>query len=116
MKESFFIWNGVDCRAMGMKLAGPVAIVRPEERIQHVEIPGRSGDLTETQGADVFNSYIQTAGIMVHGGYRVRDIYKVAQSYPTLCDPMDCSTPGLPVHHQLLEFTQTHVHRVSDAI
>ena len=33
----------------------------------------------------------------------------VAQSCPTLCDPMDCSTPGLPVHHQLLEFTQTHV-------
>ena len=34
----------------------------------------------------------------------------VAQSCPTLCDPMNCSTPGLPVHHQLLEFTQTHVH------
>ena len=40
----------------------------------------------------------------------------VAQSYPTFCDPMDCSTPGLPVHHRLLEFTQTHVHWVSDAI
>ena len=40
----------------------------------------------------------------------------VAQSCPTLCDPMDCSTSGLPVHHQLLEFIQTHVHRVSDAI
>ena len=40
----------------------------------------------------------------------------VAQSHPTLCDPMNCSTPGLPVHHQLLEFTQTHVHRVGDAI
>ena len=40
----------------------------------------------------------------------------VAQSCPTLCDPMNCSTPGLPVHHQLLDFTQTHVHRVSDAI
>ena len=40
----------------------------------------------------------------------------VAQSCPTLCDPMNLSTPGLPVHHQLLEFTQTHVHRVSDAI
>ena len=39
----------------------------------------------------------------------------VAQSCPTLCDPMYCSTPGLPVHHQLPEFTQTHVHRVSDA-
>ena len=34
----------------------------------------------------------------------------------TLCDPMNCSTPGLPVHHQLPEFTQTHVHRISDAI
>ena len=40
----------------------------------------------------------------------------VAQSCPTLCHPMNCSTPGLPVHHQLPEFTQTHVHRVSDAI
>ena len=40
----------------------------------------------------------------------------VAQSCPTLCDPMDCSTPGLPVHHQLPELTQTHVHWVGDAI
>ena len=43
-------------------------------------------------------------------------IRSVAQSCPTLCDPMNHSTPGLPVHHQLPEFTQTHVHRVSDAI
>ena len=40
----------------------------------------------------------------------------VAQSCPTLCDPMNRSTPGFPVHHQLPEFTQTHVHRVNDAI
>ena len=40
----------------------------------------------------------------------------VAQSCPVLCNPMDCSTPGLPVHHQLLELIQTHVHQVSDAI
>ena len=40
----------------------------------------------------------------------------VAQSCPTLCDPMNRSMPGLPVHHQLLEFTQTHLHRVGDAI
>ena len=40
----------------------------------------------------------------------------VAQSCPTLCDPMNHSTPGLPVHHQLPEFTQTHVQQVSDAI
>ena len=40
----------------------------------------------------------------------------VTQSCLTLCDPMGWSSPGLPIHHQLLEFTQTHVHRVSDAI
>ena len=47
-----------------------------------------------------------------------RDIQfsSVAQSCPTLCDPMNRSMPGLPVNHQLLEFTQTHVHRVRDAI
>ena len=43
-------------------------------------------------------------------------VSSVVQSCPTLCDPMNCSTPGLPVHHQLPEFTQTHVHQVSDAI
>ena len=43
-------------------------------------------------------------------------IRPVAQLCPTLCDPMNRSMPGLPVHHQLPEFTQTHVHRVSDAI
>ena len=40
----------------------------------------------------------------------------VAQSCPTLCNPMDWSTPGFPVHHQLPELTQTHVHQVGDAI
>ena len=40
----------------------------------------------------------------------------VVQSCPTVCDPVNCSTPGLPVHHQLPKSTQTHVHRVSDAI
>ena len=40
----------------------------------------------------------------------------VAQSCLTLCDPMDCSTPGFPVHHQLPKLAQTHVHRVGDAI
>ena len=47
---------------------------------------------------------------------RSDQIRSVAQSCPTLCNVMNCSTPGLPVHHQLPEFTQTHVHRVSDAI
>ena len=45
-----------------------------------------------------------------------QSVQSLSQSCLTLCDPMDCSTPGLPVHHQLPELTQTHVHRVSDAI
>ena len=50
--------------------------------------------------------------------YQIRSdqIRSVAQSCPTLCDPMNRSTPALPVHHQLPEFTQTHIHRVSDTI
>ena len=48
--------------------------------------------------------------------FRSDQIRSVAQSCLTLCDPMNCSTPGLPVHHQLPEFTETRVHRVSDAI
>ena len=42
--------------------------------------------------------------------------HSVTQSCPTICDPMNCSTPGLPVHHQLLELAQTHLHQVSDTI
>ena len=57
-------------------------------------------------------------GVMhVHlGSARHSQLSSVAQSSPTICDPMNRSTPGLPVHHQLPEFTKTHVHRVSDAI
>ena len=43
-------------------------------------------------------------------------VSSVPQSCQTLCNPVNCSTPGLPVHHQHPEFTQTHVHRISDAI
>ena len=45
-----------------------------------------------------------------------QSVSSVTQSCPTLCDPMNCSTSGLPVHHQLSEFTQTHIIRVGDAI
>ena len=49
-------------------------------------------------------------------GRRVKSVVSLPQLCPTLCNPMDCSTPGFPVHHQLPEFTQIHVHRVGDAI
>ena len=58
---------------------------------------------------------------MISYGIRLSDFSSVkfssvSQSCPTLCNPVNRSTPGLPVYHQLLEFTQTHVHRVGHAI
>ena len=76
MAQSYFIWNGIDCRSKGVIMRGPAPIIRAEERVNHVEIPGRAGDLTETEGADIFNSYIQTVTISVRGGFNVRNIYK----------------------------------------
>jgi phage-related protein len=76
MAQSFFIWNGIDCRSKGVILRGPAAIIRAEERVNHVEIPGTAGDLTQLEGENIFNSYIQTVSISVKGGYNVRNIYK----------------------------------------
>ena len=60
--------------------------------------------------------YVSTGITLVLSQLSPAQFSSVAQSCPTLCDPMNRSTPGLPVHHQLPEFTQTHVHRVGDAI
>lgn len=76
MGQSFFIWNGIDCRSRGVTMRGPAPIVRAEERVRHVEIPGVAGDLTETEGEDVYNTYIQTVTISVRGARNVRNIYK----------------------------------------
>ena len=57
-------------------------------------------------------SFQPSSGKSIH----TYQLSSVAQLCPTICDPMNRSTPGLPVHHQLSEFTQTHIHRVSDAI
>ena len=58
----------------------------------------------------------QLNGHELKQAFQFSQFSSVAQSCPTLCNPMNCSTLGLPVHYQLLEFTQTHVHQVGDAI
>ena len=58
----------------------------------------------------------QVSGHSWHFPQTADQFSSVAQSCQTLCDPTGCSPPGLPVHHQLPELTQTHVHRVGDAI
>ena len=75
MGQSYFIFNNTDCREYGIHLVSPMPIIRPEERVDHVTIPGRPGDLTRTEGQDVYNSYIHTATIVVPNKLHVRDVY-----------------------------------------
>ena len=63
-----------------------------------------------------FISVLQFSAYSAFVSFSSVQFSSVAQSCLTLCNPMNCSTPGLPVHHQLPEFTQTHFHRVGDAI
>ena len=71
-----------------------------------------------TKWKQILNESVNKKSTKLKPGSKLSSVQfsSVAQSCPTLCDPMNRSTPGLPVHHQLPEFTQTHVHRVSDAI
>ena len=64
----------------------------------------------------LFQAVINNCSLKVYRFFSLVQLSSVTQSCLTLCDLMNCSTPGFPNHHQLLEFTQTHVHRVSDAI
>ena len=72
---SWFIFKDIDCRQMGVRLRSALPIIRPEERVEHVTIPGQTGDLTRIEGEDIYNSYIHTASISVRGNLHVRDIY-----------------------------------------
>ena len=62
------------------------------------------------------NATLKTMNLTFYRYCNLLPFSSVQSLSPTLCDPKDCSMPGLPVHHQLPEFTQTHVHRVGDAI
>ena len=74
MGQSFFIWKNADCRSMGIWIPAPPQIVRGEERVSHVTIPGRAGELTLTEGENIFQSYIQTVTIQMSGAYRIREV------------------------------------------
>ena len=74
MGQSFFIWKNADCRSIGITLPAPPQIIRGEERVSHVTIPGRAGELTLTEGDNIYQSYIQTVTIQGRGAYRMREI------------------------------------------
>ena len=97
-------------------------IIQVEPDILECEVKWALGSITinkasEGDGipAELFQILNNDAVKVLHQFSSVQ-FSSVAQSCPTLCDPINCRTPGLPVQHQLLEFTQTHVHRVGDDI
>ena len=73
--QSYFVWNGVDSRSKGLILRGAAPIIKPEERVQHVAIPGRSGDLTLIEGENIYNSYIQTLSLSAASAVQAEQAY-----------------------------------------
>ena len=67
----YFIWNGTDSRTKHIRVNNRVPIIRPEERVNHITIPGRAGELTQVEGEHIYNSYIQTVNLEVLGAANV---------------------------------------------
>lgn len=68
----YLIWNGESTRTKHIRVNNRVPVVRPEERVDHVTIPGRTGELTQLEGEHIYNSYIQTANLEVVGAGHVQ--------------------------------------------
>ena len=104
-------WRVAYCSACSWCQLSRYISLFPELRVGKVCTKRLEGDLRSYRDCRHAYSLLADAAAIASVQFS-----SVAQSCPTLCDPMNRSTPGLPVPHQLPEFTQTHVHRVSDAI
>ena len=138
MWQSVVVAHGLSCPlACGILVSGPGSGIKPmspalEGRFSTMRPPGKYPLFSfEWTDRDIEETQQYTYNVLPHGfqdsphlpgkvlelrELKLDQFSSVAQSCPTLCGPMNHSTPGLPVHHQLPEFTQTHVHQVSDAI
>ena len=98
-------------------LQSPFAVILELEKRKSITTSTLSSSVCcEVMGPDLsFLKYFLKPALSL-SSFCCHQFSSVAQLCPTLCDPMNCSTPGLPVHHKLLEFTQTHIHWVGDAI
>lgn len=67
MARLYFLWNGTDSRTKHIRLRNRMPVIRPQERVEHITIPGRTGELTQVEGENIYEGYIQTAQITVDG-------------------------------------------------
>ena len=112
---SYLVWKDT-CLERGEPL-----ILLPESLIWHLSCPMERSGVMESDRHRLESCLPHSLAVqtLASGSSSVQFSsvqFSVTQLCPTLCDPMDCSTPGLPVYHQLPESTQTHVHWVGDAI
>lgn len=70
----WFTWKGTDCRDKGVRLTEMPQIIRPQERVTHVTIPGRAGELTMTEDSDIYESYIQTIPLVIDSAANVKAV------------------------------------------
>ena len=111
------VCNSTDCSPPGSSVHG----ILQARILKWIAMPTQ-GDLpdpgVEPGSLPFLHEGIDSLSLVTHGSPAFPSVQfsSVAQSFPTLCDPMNCSTPGLPVHHHLPEFTRTHVHQIRDAI
>jgi phage-related protein len=89
----YFLWNGTDSRTKGIRLQEMPQIIRPEERVSHVVIPGRAGDVTMTEGDDIYEPYIQTIPMVIDNASDVHaaETWLRGSAYVTFCCQPDRS-------------------------
>ena len=113
-------WLTIIVLSFGLGGTPRTSLIMPNQRYHQLSA---SGAVSEVSGPSPSSSLYPCS--LGYGSFILRfqlwvtqylQFRAVTQSCPTLCDPMDCRTPGLPVHHKLPELAQTHVHQVGDAI
>lgn len=102
---SYFIWNGVDSRSMFITTKGHAPFIRPQERITHIKIPGKTRELTIREGDNIFDSYIQTIAFTVNGAINVNKFFRwlSGDGYVTFSSDPDKIQPAAVIGAVTLE-------------
>ena len=113
ISSQVILWRNTSALTPSRKKVSPKGLLLPEFMLLNLDVPGKW-----YLDRKILFFFPQTTEIyyLTTSVHEKSQFSSVIQSCSTPCDPMVCSTPGLPVHYQLPEFTQTHVHRVGNAI
>ena len=113
ISSQVILWRNTSALTPSRNKVSPKGLLLPEFMLLNLDVPGKW-----YLDRKILFFFPQTTEIyyLTTSVHEKSQFSSVIQSCSTLCDPMVCSTPGLPVHYQLPEFTQTHVHWIGDAV